>query len=201
MAIFTNDNFEVRKAAPIDTRSHTQNLTSLITLPVSYNYQDMLVWVIAEEQFYRLASGDGSTEGNWVLATKFLEDETNPKLGGDLDAAGFNILNANTIQGHRPLLKLTDSFLVGPTNKDHFVSNTLTQDSIVTVDDTSGTLQEGVEIEVFHGGGAFKITFVVAGAQSIISKDGNLVLATVGSAAVLKYLGGNVWALIGDLTA
>lgn len=126
----------------------------------------------------------------------------------------FLTTNAQTIEGiktfssaidaFRALQNEAGSFTATDDHVNKFVHLTIGAAVTITINDDSETaFPIGGEMEVFWQSdtGSNSVTFAVGGGQSIVSKDSNLALSGVGSAAVIKYLGSNVWALIGDLSA
>jgi len=72
---------------------------------------------------------------------------------------------------------------------------------VITVNDAADSADEiGTEYEFFHSVGGNTVTFAVTGSQVIISKDSNVQITGIGSAAVLKKIAANTWMLVGDLS-
>jgi len=72
---------------------------------------------------------------------------------------------------------------------------------VITVNDAADSADEiGTEYEFFHSVGGNTVTFGVTGSQAIISKDSNVQITGIGSAAVLKKIAANTWMLVGDLS-
>lgn len=200
MAIVINDNFEVRRAAPIDTRNQVPNFSGLLALNPSYNYLGMTVQLLDTFQYYTLQSGTGQNAGDWTLREQKVQDDDSPTLGGNLDANGFNITGAGIVQGHRQSELLGAGLIISSANADKMLRFGISANAVVTVDDSSLTgLAVDTEVELFHQSGAFDVSVATGGAQTVISKDGNLTLDGIGSAAILKYVGNDTWILIGDL--
>lgn len=136
-----------------------------------------------------------SKTGAVVLNADDLADGSTNKM--------IKIASQNEILAYRPLETETGSFTFEEgTHGGKFVNMTITGAVIITVDDSSvPSGAEEIEMDVFwqSDSGSNSITFAVGGSQSIISKDSSLSLNALGSAATLKYLGSNTWALIGDL--
>lgn len=108
----------------------------------------------------------------------------------------------NEVVGHRGSLTKTASFSIRSTEKDRRLYLAITGAVTITVDDTSySDIGQDGEIEIvwLSDSGSNSITFVAGGSQTIISKNGNLDLSAVGSAAILTVGGTNAWVLIGDL--
>lgn len=199
MAITFNDSAEIKKAQPWDSRDQVQNLAELILLPVSYNYLGLRVFVLTESHFYQLTSGSGADINDWTILESLLFDDKTPTLGGDLDANNFNIVNAKNIQGHRESNLYVAGIVVGDAHRDKMARFAITGDTVITVDDSSNGLPIDTELEIFQQSGAFVLSVAVSGAQTIISKDGALNLTSIGSAAILKKIGDNLWMLVGSL--
>jgi len=72
---------------------------------------------------------------------------------------------------------------------------------VITIGDADVPNASGWEYEFFVDNLDNDISFAVSGAQTIKSLDGNLKLDGLYSAAILKYIATNEWALIGSLKA
>jgi hypothetical protein len=106
------------------------------------------------------------------------------------------------IKGFRPINAESGSLALDGDNINMFNTFAITGAVTITVaDETASAATAGDEIEVFwqSDSGSNSITFATSGSQTIISKGSFVELVGIGSAAVLKYLGSNTWALIGDL--
>ena len=112
-------------------------------------------------------------------------------------------ISAKAIIGYRPIVSESTNFIVDTgIHRGRFVALTTAGALTITIDDsTEGDADIGEEIEFFWqaDAGTNSVTFAVGGSQTIISKDSLLSLTAIGSASVLKYLGSDTWALIGDL--
>ena len=108
---------------------------------------------------------------------------------------------AGSITGYRPVVNITTSDNLDTVAKNSMnVCDTTSGAIVITVNDAADSADAiGTEYEFFHSVGGNTVTFGVTGSQAIISKDSNVQITGIGSAAVLKKIAANTWALIGDL--
>ena len=111
----------------------------------------------------------------------------------------------NTITGsagiiaHRISTNQTTSFIVDSTYINKMATLDILGAFTITVNDSSGFAVDD-ELEIVWVSGAFSVSVVPGGLQTIISDGGKLNLSDVGSGAILKYLGSDRWVLIGSLS-
>jgi hypothetical protein len=103
--------------------------------------------------------------------------------------------------GWRPVVNVTTSDNLDTVEANKMsVCNTTSGAIVITVNDAADSADAiGTEYEFFHSVGGNTVTFAVTGSQAIISKDSNVQITGIGSAAVLKKIAANTWMLVGDL--
>ena len=110
---------------------------------------------------------------------------------------------STAVNAFREATQKTSSLTIDAEEMNKFLYFDISGAVTITVNDTSASAAStGYEVDVFWStdSGSNSVTFATGGSQSIISKDSALALSAIGSAATLKYLGSNTWALIGDLS-
>jgi len=108
----------------------------------------------------------------------------------------------DALKGFRGVNEITTSDNLDTVRENELaVCDTTSGAIVITVNDAADSADEiGTEYEFFHSVGGNTVTFAVTGSQAIISKDSNVQITGIGSAAVLKKIATNTWALIGDLS-
>ena len=138
------------------------------------------------------ASGDISASGN-VYASNITASSitattvTSTNLGG-------------SIVGYRPIVKHTSNFnsTSSYAGRYNIVGGTLA--ITVTTGSTPTDLTPGMEWDFFQTSSGNSFTFTEGTGVEIISRNNHKKLAAIGSAATLKYISGQTFHLVGDLT-
>ena len=138
------------------------------------------------------ASGNISASGN-VYAANITASSitattvTSTNLGG-------------SIVGYRPIITHTTNFTSTSSYAGHYniVGGTLS--ITVTTGSTPTDLTPGMEWDFFQTSSGTSFTFTEGAGVEIISRNNHKKLAAVGSAATLKYISGQTFHLVGDLT-
>ena len=119
---------------------------------------------------------------------------------GEQSISGEKTFSGGVI-GWRPVVNVTTSDNLDTVEANKLsVCNTTSGAIVITVNDAADSADAiGTEYEFFHSVGGNTVTFAVTGSQAIISKDSNVQITGIGSAAVLKKIAANTWMLVGDL--
>ena len=119
---------------------------------------------------------------------------------GEQSISGEKTFSGGVI-GWRPVVNVTTSDNLDTVEANKLsVCNTTSGAIVITVNDAADSADAiGTEYEFFHSVGGNTVTFAVTGSQVIISKDSNVQITGIGSAAVLKKIAANTWMLVGDL--
>ena len=125
-----------------------------------------------------------------------------PLAGGTMTGS---ILGNQLIQGFRGIggtIAASNNLILACPNPNAFYKIGSSAGAIViTIGDADVPSVFGWEYEFFVDNLTDDISFAVSGSQTIRSLDGNLKLDGLYSAAILKYIATNEWALIGSLKA
>ena len=98
----------------------------------------------------------------------------------------------------KPIITHTANFTTSASFAGHY--NMVGGNLQVTVTTASNDLVSGYEWDFFQTGSGDTFEFVAGTGVSIVSRSNNKKLAAVGSAATLKYISGETFHLVGDLT-